>query len=131
MTSLIRRSIFDPFFNSSWDDALFSAIPYISTLPATPSLSVKQDGERYVATMPLPGLTKHDVKVSIDKDVLTVSYEKNEDSTSYVSAFSLARTIPNDVEQAKIDAKLENGVLTVNLPKLESRKAKSRTVTVQ
>ena len=131
MTSLIRRSIFDPFFTSSWDDALFNAIPYISTLPTTPSLTVRQDGDKYTATMPLPGLVKEDVKVLVDKDVLTISYEKNDKDNSYVNTFSLSRSIPQDVEQTKIEARLENGVLTVELPKLETKKAKSRTVTVQ
>ncbi|MCR5100790.1 MAG: Hsp20/alpha crystallin family protein [Butyrivibrio sp.] len=94
---------------------------------------VLDKGDHFELDADLPGFKKEDISVDLKDDVLTISAshnenkdEKDEDgkyirrerrSSSYSRSFSVAGLKPED-----IDAKYENGVLTVNLPKKELEK---------
>ena len=101
-----------------------------SRWPATddlrlPRTNISETEDNFVFTLEMPGLTKKDVEVSIEDDALVVKgerTEKQEDkglvrreirSTKYERSFSLG----NAIEQDQIKAKMENGVLTLTLPK--------------
>ena len=99
-----------------------------------PSCDIEEDGNRYILKFDLPGVTKDLVKVEVNGDRLTVRAERREEKKleskrkylsevfygSYVRSF----TLPAPLEEKNVDAKFENGVLTVAIPKTESLKAK-------
>ncbi len=74
-------------------------------------------------TLALPGFKQTDVNVELEKGVLTVSAKKG------IKDIVQSVTVGSDVDADKIDAKLEDGLLTVKLPKLEA--AKPRKVVVK
>lgn len=126
-------SLLDDFFN---DD--FMGLP-VSRQFATPAVNIKETDKNYDIQVAAPGMTKDDFKLSINEDnELVISLEKKEEQHegegksgkkehqdtwlrrefSYAS-YSQSFVIPDDVEVDKISAKMENGVLNIDLPKKE------------
>lgn len=102
--------IFDSFFNNYVD---------YGTLTTTKSVKLKSDDENYKVIIAIPGLTKEDIKISIKDGILSVSFdglEKNSDLL-FVEKFKKTYTIPEDVDEKTINAKVDNGVLSIMLPK--------------
>ena len=93
-------------------------------------LDMHQDGDNYFVSAELPGVTKEDINIELDNAVLTISgsrKQKNGESEA-TTEFSRSLTVGEDVAGDKVQAKLENGILTVTLPKREERKP--RTIAV-
>jgi HSP20 family protein len=105
----------------------------------SPALDVAESEHSYTVKLEMPGVSKDDVKVSIDGRHVTVlaqtqkSDEKKEgDRVVYRerSCSSYARTfsLPVEVDQSESGARLEQGVLTLTLPKRGARTAARITV---
>ena len=105
----------------------------------SPSLDVAESDRAYTVKLEMPGVAKEDVKVAIDGRQVSVQAqiqrvdEKKEgervvyrerSSSSYARTFTLAA----EVDQAEAAAKLDNGVLTLTLPKRGARSAAQLTV---
>ena len=84
---------------------------------------LEQKDDRYVLVAQVPGLSKEDITMSVEKNTLKISGEK-EISTNLSTAIDKEFKIGNDVNQSKISAKVENGVLYVDLPKAKDKTAK-------
>lgn len=88
---------------------------------------VFEDPDNYIARFELPGVKKDDVKVEVHDRLLTVSAGRREKTAEQQEeSFNLTRsiTVPEGVRSEAIGAKLEDGILTVTLPKQEQRKPK-------
>lgn len=106
-----------------------------------PPVNTYEDKEGYTLTCDLPGLGQKDVKLNLDKDTLTISgtrkleYEDKRENYQRVEsafgAFSRSFTIPATVDVEKIAANMENGVLTVRLPKREESKPKQIEIKIK
>ena len=107
----------------------------------SPAIEVKQKEGKLLVTAELPGLKKEDFKISLDKNVLSVSAEKkteNVDETkkyskreySYTS-FVRSFTLPEVADQAKIEAEYTDGILKLNVAKKEEAKAQTREISVK
>jgi HSP20 family protein len=105
----------------------------------SPALDVAETERGYSVKLEVPGVAKEDVKVSIEGRQITVQAqaqrsEERKDGERVVyrerSASSYARTftLPQEVDQAEAGARLENGVLTLTLPKRGARSASQITV---
>ncbi len=116
---------------------LFNA-DYLPKVNATaPAINVKESDKAYIVELAAPGMKKEDFNVHInDEGNLVVKMEsknekKEEDKTtrylrrefSY-SKFEQTLILPDDVKKDAISAKVEHGVLTVELPKLVEEKVK-------
>ena len=102
-----------------------------------PDTDIHETGEALVVTMEMPGVGKDSIDVRLEKDVLSIEgrvdfgqYQDVEPVyTEYnVGHFRRSFKLSNEVDQAKIAAGLEDGVLTLNLPKVEEQKP--RTIAV-
>ena len=81
--------------------------------------------DSYQFVLPIPGLTKEDVKVKLDKNVLDISYtiEKQEGKPYFVySNYQKNFTLPKNADLESVKAVVENGVLAVTIKKLENVK---------
>lgn len=104
----------------------------------SPSCELCEEKSNYVMKFDMPGVKKEDVKIEIEGNQLTVSAERKEEKKSEdkkrryseVSYGSYRRsfTLPSPIDDKKADAKFENGVLTVTVPKTEMSKAKQISV---
>jgi HSP20 family protein len=100
----------------------------------SPSCEITEEAGKIVLKVDVPGVKKENVKVEIDNDLLTISAvreeeKKQETKKKYVSelnygSYNRTFALPGPVDEKKIEAKFENGVLTVIVPKTESQKMK-------
>lgn len=85
---------------------------------------IHEDKDHYYAVFEAPGVKKEDLKVELHDRLLTVSFERKyhhgDEESSYTSSRSIS--VPDSVRPDGIAAKLEDGILTVSLPKSEERK---------
>lgn len=134
--------------NSAWLPDVFNDFFDTNFMPkanaTAPAINVKESDKGYTVELAAPGMRKEDFNVHINDDGdLTVKMEskqenREEDKNSrYLRReFSYAKfeqtlILPEDVDKERISAKVENGVLTVELPKVEVTKTKvARQITV-
>ena len=105
----------------------------------TPPVDVFEDKGSVKIVAELPGVKAEAVKLSIENNVLTIRGEKKqqaEEKTERVhryersyGVFERAFALPNSVDSEKIEAKYEDGILTVVIPKVE--KARPREIPVR
>ena len=96
----------------------------------TPATDIHEDEQNYYITMEVPGIQKDDIDLNLENSVLTLSAETQDETEGRKRSFSFTKsvTVPDDTEAENIKAKLEHGVLTINLPK--GKKSKARQITV-
>ncbi len=131
-------------FRSEMEGALLTAPRLMLDTMRRPLVDMVDKGKEYVVRAELPGITKDDIKVEVTEDSLEISSEKSveekEEKEGYIrrerrySNFYRSIPLPGEVVPGKADAELNDGVLTIRLPKakLEERKAKKgKTVQVK
>lgn len=96
-------------------------------------------GDKFVLKADMPGFRKEDIKIGVDGDVLTVSAEHREESgggKNFVRRErrfgALSRSFDiQGIDAGKISANYQDGVLTLDLPKIVETKPGSRKIEVQ
>lgn len=126
--------IFDDFFNRdlfNWGNSNFS-----DTNTTIPAVNIKETAENYEVDVAAPGMTKKDFKVELDGNSLTISSERTNqkeenDGERYTrkefsyQSFQRTFTLQKDVVDIdRIQAKYENGLLHLLIPKKEEAKQK-------
>lgn len=126
-------SLFNDFFGDEWMSMQHKHA-------SVPAINIIENEKDFRVELAVPGTTKEDFKVNVNADnELVISLEKRSEKeekegdkdkkeghrgtylrrefsyTSFQQSFSL----PDDVDRQKISAKVENGVLTIDLPKKE------------
>jgi len=127
-------SILDEFFNEAWGKD--AGLPSFSKVPA----NIHETNDAYHIEVSVPGLKKEDINISIDKDLLTISYEKKEETKSeeyktvrrefHTESFKRSFSLSEKINAEAIQAKYENGVLTLQLPKKEELQPSTRQITI-
>jgi len=140
MLPMITRRSYKPFIWSNlFDDDFFPVVSHRST--SIPAVNIKEDVKRFVLDLAVPGIDKKDLKIEIHEDVITISSEtkneKEENNDGFkrrefsYSSFCRSFYLPDNVNREKIGANYKDGILTVELPKVEEEKAKiSREVKI-
>ena len=115
----------------NWKNSNFS-----NTNTTIPAVNIRETAETYDVEVAAPGMTKNDFKVELDGNSLTISSQKsnqNEESSeeryslkefsfqSFQRTFTLQKDV---VDIDKIQAKYENGLLHLIIPKKEEAKQK-------
>ena len=85
-----------------------------------------EDATHFYASFELPGVKKDAVKIELNEGQLIVSAERRSPSGESESAYTVSRSLrlPDTVNTEAISAKLEDGLLTLTLPKQEQPKPK-------
>ena len=114
----------------NWENNNFS-----TTSTTLPSVNIKETSDNYEVEVAAPGLDKNDFKVSLDGSLLTISSEKENQQVSEeenftrrefsYQSFQRSFELPkNVVDEDKISARYENGLLYLSIPKKEEAKQK-------
>ena len=149
MTDLIRRSPVSGLIDSFFDDAFFAPSKLRSAATNwIPAVDLSQDEDHFFLRADLPGMTREDIDLTVEDRTLTLTgsrsftksvpeTEKAEDSGAPESysrierqfgSFTRTFQLPSNVDTSKIEARFENGVLTLEIAKLEQ--AKSRKIKI-
>ena len=110
-------------------------------LTSTPRMDIAETKKGYELSADLPGVQDKEVDISVSNDVLTItgerSYEQESDGRSVhlsergFGTFKRSFSLPDDVDQEQIQARLKNGVLAIFLPKTEEVEPPSRRIKVK
>jgi HSP20 family protein len=106
--------------------------------PSWPSIEAVETDKDVRVSAELPGLDEKDIEVLVDEDVLTIRGEKKAEtedkerrfSERYYGRFERVIPLPFAVEEDKIEASFNNGVLTVTLPKSAKAQEKAKRIPV-
>ncbi|HLK31075.1 MAG TPA: Hsp20/alpha crystallin family protein [Puia sp.] len=126
-------------------DELFNEFPAFSGREWNnwnfPPVNIHETKDAYHLELSVPGRAKEDFKINVDNKLLTVSYEKKEETKqedyktvkrefSYRS-FKRSFNLDENVDANNIQAKYENGLLKLFVPKKEQEKASSKQITIE
>jgi len=123
-------SVFDDFFKP-WNE-WFDNGGLLSRAMNVPAVNITEQKNDYLVSLAAPGLRKEDFKIDVDGNMLTISSEKEETKEEKdkkftrkeynYSSFSRSFTLPEEINKEKIEAKYEDGVLKISLPRREEAK---------
>ncbi len=126
-------------------DELFNSFPAtmgtdVRTNPVVP-VNITENENAYSLEFNAPGRNKEDFKISVEKGLLTVSYEKKEEAEAKeiksirrefsFQSFKRSFTLNKKINADAIEAKYENGILKVVLPKKEEVKIAPKQISIQ
>lgn len=132
-------SVFDDFFKP-WTDLFDNGSCNMRPLNI-PAVNITEHPNEYLLSLAAPGMKKDDFKIDVDGNILRIRSEKEENKEdknkkfsrkeySY-SSFSRSFSLPEEIRQEKINAKYEDGVLKISLPrKEESKKPATKKIAV-
>ena len=123
-------SVFDDFFKP-WNEWFDNGGLWGRTMNV-PAVNITEQKDDYLVSLAAPGLKKEDFKIDVNGNMLTISSEKEESKEEKdkrftrkeynYSSFSRSFTLPEEINKEKIDARYEDGVLKISLPRREEAK---------
>jgi HSP20 family protein len=103
--------------------------------------NILEKENEYLIEITAPGLKKEDIKIELENDILRISSEiedNKEDKNDgyyrrefYKSSFERSFTIPKIADKNAISAKMEDGILIVEIPKLKEEKSENIKITIK
>ena len=104
-----------------------------------PTVDISETDDRVTVRAEVPGMDKDDINITLSNGLLTIQgekkHEKKEEKENYrfvesrYGSFSRSFRIPPGVDAKKIEANYKNGVLKVNIPKIEAEKSRKVEIT--
>jgi HSP20 family protein len=93
-------------------------------------VNIREDDDAYVLSALVPGLKAEDLNIQVLDDIVRIEGEYKADEAEYLlnelphGSFARTLRLPAPIEADRVDAKIVDGVLTVQLPKAESARPK-------
>ena len=132
---------------SNWIDNFFSSdlpsvfTPNFNTGITLPKVNIRETSDAFWVDMAVPGMKKSDFQIDLDNQLLSIStelkQEKESNEENYTrrefgySSFKRTFTLPESVDDSKINASYSDGILNIHLPKKEEAKQKpARTIKI-
>ncbi len=120
----------------------------LNDLPATknsglnfPAVNIIETNDDYKLEFNVPGRKKEDFKITVDKNVLSVAFDRSEENKEenkqfikrefVTQSFKRSFTLDEKINAENIDAKYENGILYLTLPKKEEVKVLPKEISVK
>jgi HSP20 family protein len=131
----VNRNLVNEMFNNLMTNDYHEN--YLQNAKKQPATNVFETETDFRIELLLPGFSKEDVQINYHKNLLTVKVDKPESESNITEGFKYAHRefgvfnfekqfqVPNTVKVESIDAKFENGVLNLVLPKKEEALEKS------
>jgi len=140
--SLIKRneagwlpSVIDDMFRADWLGGTTNVNSIGTSIPA---VNIRETEDSFSVEVAAPGKAKEDFDIELDNDVLTISSEDRKENESSdkegrftrrefsYKTFKRAFSLPDSVDNTKISASYNNGVLEIALPKREEAKVQAK-----
>ena len=141
---LARRNNNSDWLSNIFDDVFFDTDETPRMNATAPATNIKESDKDYTMEVAAPGLKKEWVRVNIDNDGnLNIAIEnkmehKNEDKHEHYlrrefsySNYQQTYTLPEDADREKISAKVADGVLEVQIPKLTPKEETKATKNIE
>ena len=135
-------------FNNGWFPTVFNDFLNTDFMPransTAPAVNVKESEKAYVMEVAAPGIKKECCRINVDQEGnLSLSIEnksehKEENKKQHYlrrefsySNYEQTYTLPEDVNRQDIQAKVENGILTITLPKVTKEEKQKNTRAIE
>jgi HSP20 family protein len=131
MANLGHPGHMDQFFNQLWrsDSGKSASCATTDQVQLRPRVNVYETDTHYVLEADLPGVDKKDLNIEVENGILTIRADRKLDENddlqvlrrerSARARFARQFTLGDEINTDKIDAKLRDGVLRLNVPKTE------------
>ena len=137
----VNNRPFGNLFNDLLNEFPVSARSFGQEFLAVPQTNIYETPEAYHIELNAPGRSKEDFKISAEKGLLTISFEKKEETTQEdgykiirrefeYKSFKRSFSIDDKIDVDGIQAKYENGVLKLLLPKKEESKPSAKQISI-
>jgi len=136
-----HKNAVNPWFSDVFDSLINDSVLNDRFVTKTPAVNIAETENEFHIELAVPGLKKEDFKISLDKNVLSVSTEKKaenvEEGKKYskreytYSSFVRSFTLPESADQSKIAAEYTDGILKLNVTKKEEAKFQTREIAVK
>jgi HSP20 family protein len=128
--------------NSVFGNQLFSNWENMNlTKSYTPKVNITEDRDNFNIKMELPGLSREDIKLAVENNVLSVSGSKKEETKTedknvivnelFYGEFSRNFNLSKDIKIEAIDAEFKDGILNITLPKVEEAKPVVKEINIK
>ncbi|MGN1253987.1 MAG: Hsp20/alpha crystallin family protein [Prevotella sp.] len=130
--------VLNDWFDNDFSDNFFNGVRRVNA--TAPAVNVKEDADKYTMEVAVPGIKKDYVRIDLNKDGdLELAIEnklehheedgKEERKEHYLrrefsySNYQQVYSLPEDVDKDRISAKVEDGILSIELPKIKKEEA--------
>ena len=131
----VFSTAFENFINRSWEDFPHHELPFTQ-----PAVNIINQENAYQVEVAAPSFNKGDFSINITENVLRIqaknSQEQTEKQENYArrefsyQSFERSFTLPEDVNTEAIQAKYENGILQIALPKKEQKQPEQKVIEI-
>lgn len=138
--TLVKFKKANPVFPSVFDEFWKEWPQTTNTSEWVPAANIKEEETKYHVELSAPGYTRENIHVAVEDDTLTITgevkIENEEKKENYVKRefrsgnFKRSFNLNGMVDVEKIDAKYENGILIIELPKMENEVKKLKEIKV-
>ena len=147
---MIRNLIYRPKTESPFLDLVneffdlkgdFSTLQSVFDYTPVVKTNIQEMEDKYLLELTLAGFSKEDIKIDINDDILSISAdikdEKEEKEDTYCmrqfkkSSFKKSYQIPKDADMNKIEAEFKDGILKMNIQKLEEKIKKPTQIIIK
>ena len=104
--------------------------------PSALSVNVREEDDAYILYALVPGLKAEDLNIQVLENIVSIEGEYKDEETPFLlnelprGAFRRSLQMPSEIDADKVEARIVDGVLTLNLPKAESARPKKIKVNV-
>ncbi|MDQ7815701.1 MAG: Hsp20/alpha crystallin family protein [Melioribacteraceae bacterium] len=116
----------------------FSNFGFSFTDSFNPRIDISEDEQSLNIVAEIPGIKKDNLKITLQDNILTIEGEKKKEdevkeknyyrSERVFGSFKRCFTLPSEVDSEKVDAKFEDGILKINLKKLEPKPKNEKVI---
>ena len=127
-------TLMDDFFEQPFGFGLFKTFK-------SPAVDIYEKDQKLIVKADLPGIKKEDIKLHVDRDILTISGETKKEKEVkaedyYYSGRSIGKIqrsirLPEGVKQEDIKASYKDGVLQIEIPKVEKAEQKGKDIGIE
>ncbi|MFM2285765.1 MAG: hypothetical protein RLZZ543_1262 [Bacteroidota bacterium] len=136
----LANPAFHNFFSEMLENDFPTFRPFVNG-NGLPAVNISENEKSFHLELSIPGFSKEEIELAIDQDTLNVRGEKKtnaeQDEKRYsrkefsFQNFKRSFTLPENVDQEKIVARFEHGILLIELPKKETEVKSARKIELQ
>jgi HSP20 family protein len=136
----VNNRPFGNLFNELLNEFPVAARSFGQELFAFPQTNIHETPDSYHLELNVPGRSKEDFKIQVEQGLLTISFDKKEETAQEdyktlrrefeLKSFKRSFSVDNKIDAEGIQAKYENGVLKLLLPKKEESKQSAKQISI-
>jgi HSP20 family protein len=130
---------FNRMFDELFDNNLSDAVGADTTFN-TPAVNISETEKGYTIELAAPGYAEKELHVDLENNLLTIEGKREEKTEKadgkvnrkefHYGTFKRSFKMPREVDSEKIDAKYNNGILSITVPKTEKEQNKTRKIKI-